>query len=67
MHVRDINILKRIQDHLNFGIIKLSNNNTYCTYVVSTSKEMGLIVNSVNGLIRLKVTSFKHACNFLNI
>jgi len=66
-HVRDIKILKVIQDHLHCGRILYSNNNTYCTYIVSTKKEMELIINLINGLIRLKVSSFKKACSFLNI
>lgn len=39
----------------------------YVTYVVSTKKEMALLFNIVNGLIRIKVDSFKIACNYLNI
>jgi hypothetical protein len=66
-HVRDIKILKIIQDHLHCGRIVYSNNNTYCTYKVSTKKEMELIINLINGLIRLKVSSFKKACASLNI
>jgi hypothetical protein len=66
-HVRDIKILKFIQDNLHCGRINYSNHNTYCTYIVSTKKEMELIVNLINGLIRLKLSSFKKACSYLNI
>jgi len=66
-HVRDIKILKFIQDNLHCGRINYSNNNTYCLYIVSTKKEMELIVNLINGLIRLKVSSFQKACSYLNI
>jgi hypothetical protein len=66
-HVRDIKILKFIQDNLHCGRINYYNNNTYCTYIVSTKKEMELIVNLINGLIRLKVSSFQKACYYLNI
>ena len=36
-------------------------------FIVSTKQEMTSIINSVNGLIRLKVSSFKKACKSLNI
>lgn len=66
-HVRDIKILNIIQNKLHFGRIKHLNNNTYCMLIVSTKQEMTTIINSVNGLIRLKVFSFKKACELLNI
>lgn len=66
-HVRDIKILKVIQDYLHCGRIKYSNNNTYCTYLISKKSEMELVVNLINGFIRLKVPSFKKACSYLGI
>jgi hypothetical protein len=66
-HIRDIKILKIIQNHLHFGRIKHLNNNTYCIYIISTKKEMTIVINLINGLIRLKVDSFKKACDSLNI
>jgi len=66
-HVRDIKILNIIQNHLHFGRIKYSNNNSYCTYIVSTRKELEIIVNLINGFIRIKIPSFKKACSYLNI
>src|SRR6202008_759664 len=66
-HVRDIKILNIIQNKLHFGRIKHLNNNTYCMYIVSTKQDMAIIINLINGLIRLKVDSFKKACDSLNI
>ena len=66
-HVRDIKILNRIQSYFQFGRIKHLNNNTYCMFIISTKEEMAIIINSINGLIRLKVDSFKKACESLNI
>jgi hypothetical protein len=66
-HVRDIKILKVIQDYLHCGRIKYSNNNTYCTYLISKKSEMELVVNLINGFIRLKVPRFKKACSYLGI
>lgn len=66
-HIRDIKILNIIQNNLHFGRIKHLNNNTYCMFIVSTKQEMALIINMINGLIRLKVDSFKKACDSLNI
>jgi len=66
-HVRDIKILNIIQNKLHFGRIKHLNNNTYCLYIVSTFQDMTTIINLINGLIRLKVDSFKKACDSLNI
>lgn len=64
-HLRDLKILNRIQNNLHFGRIKHLNN--YCMYIVSTKEEMGIIINLINGKIRLKVDSFQKACNSLNI
>jgi hypothetical protein len=66
-HVRDIKILNVIQNKLHFGRIKHLNNNTYCMFIVSTKQDMAIIINLINGLIRLKVDSFKKACDSLNI
>jgi hypothetical protein len=66
-HVRDIKILNYIQNNLHCGRINYSNNNSYCTYIVSTKKEMEFIIHLINGFIRLKVPSFKKACLYLNI
>lgn len=67
LHVRDIKILNIIQNHFHFGRIKHLNNNTYCMFIVSKKEDMAVIINLINGLIRLKVSSFKKACDCLNI
>lgn len=67
VHCRDIQILTQIKNILQCGRIIKSKKTPYVTYIVSTKKEMGSLVNIVNGLIRIKVDSFKVACNYLNI
>lgn len=67
LHNRDIRILKRIQDYLHIGRIRADKNKPYSMYIVSTKENMHYILTNVNGLIRLKVPSFKEACILYNI
>lgn len=67
IHNRDIRILKRIQDYLHIGRIRADKNKPYSIYIVSTKESMDYILYNVNGLIRLKVPSFKEACILSNI
>lgn len=67
VHIRDVNILTTIQNRLHFGRVRYDKKNPYCIYIVSTQKDMKKIINLINGLIRLKVNSFKKACAFLDI
>lgn len=67
VHNRDIRILKRIQDFLHIGRIRADKNKPYSIYIVSTKENMHYILTNVNGLIRLKVPSFKEACLLYNI
>ena len=65
LHNRDLRILTRIQNYLHIGKIRADKNKPYSIYIVSTKEDMTYIINHINGLIRLKVPSFKEAC-FLN-
>src|ERR1700742_231196 len=65
LHNRDIRILTRIQDYLHMGRIRADKNKPYSMYIVSTKETMLYILKNINGLIRLKVPSFKEAC-YLN-
>ncbi len=67
LHVRDIKILNIIQNKLHVGRIKLDKNKPYCTYIISTKEDMRIIINNLNGLIRLKVDNFKKSCDYFNI
>jgi len=49
------------------GRIRGDKNKPYSTYVISTKETMMYIIKNVNGLIRLKVPSFKEACNLYGI
>ena len=59
LHNRDIRILRRIQDYLHIGRIRTDKNKPYSMYIVSTKEDMTYIIKNLNGLIRLKVPSFK--------
>jgi voltage-gated potassium channel Kch len=67
LHNRDIRVLRRIQDFLHIGRIRVDKNKPYSIYIVSTEEDMKYIIKNVNGLIRLKVPSFKEACYLYNI
>lgn len=67
LHNRDIRILTRIQNYLHIGRIKTDKNKPYSIYIVSTKENMMYIINNINGLIRLKVPSFKEVCHLYNI
>lgn len=67
LHNRDIQILTRILNYLHFGKIRTVKNKPYSIYIVSTKENMTYILRKINGLIRLKVPSFKEACLSCNI
>lgn len=67
IHNRDIRILTRIQDKLHIGRIYRYKTKEYSKWIVSTQLEMEYIINKINGLIRLKVETFKKSCDCLNI
>lgn len=67
LHNRDLRILTRIQNSLHIGRIRSVKNKPYSFYILSQKTEMTYLVNSINGLIRLKVPSFKKACSLLDI
>lgn len=67
LHNRDVRILTRIQNYLHIGRIRADKNKPYSIYIVSTKENMIYILKNINGLIRLKVPSFKESCNLCNI
>lgn len=67
LHNRDVRILRRIQDHLHMGRIRTDKKKPYSIYIVSTKETMMYIIKKINGLIRLKVPSFKEACDLYNL
>lgn len=67
LHNRDIRILRRIQNFLHIGRILTDKKKPYSIYVVSRKDDMMHIINNINGLIRLKIPSFKEACILYNI
>lgn len=67
LHNRDVKILTRIQNFLHIGKIRSDKNKPYSIYIVSTKESMTYILNNINGLIRIKVPSFKEACSLCDI
>jgi hypothetical protein len=67
LHNRDVRILTRIQNYLHLGRIRADKNKPYSIYTVSTKNDMSYIIQNINGLIRLKVPSFKEACSLYNL
>ena len=67
LHNRDVRILTRIQNKLHMGRIRTDKNKPYSMFIVSTKVELLKLVDILNGLIRIKVPSFKKACALYNI
>ena len=63
----DIRILTRIQNYLHIGNIISDINKAYSIYTVSTKENIMYILKNINGLIRIKIPSFKEACALYNI
>lgn len=67
LHNRDVRILTRIQNYLHLGRIRINKNKPYSIYEISKKEDMKFIINKINGLIRIKVDSYKKACEYLDI
>ena len=67
LHKRDVRILTRIQNELHMGRIRADKNKPHSLWVISKKEEMEFLINNLNGLIRIKVDSFKKACDFLGV
>lgn len=67
LHNNDIRIQNRILDHQHYGRVRIVPNKPYSYYIVSSTKEMKDYIERINGLIRLKVSSFKKACDSVGV
>lgn len=67
LHNRDLRILTKIQNTLHMGRINAINNKPYSLWIISTPKDMSYVINNLNGLIRLKYSSFVKSCNYFNL
>ena len=67
LHNRDVRILTRIKNYLHMGRIRTDKNKPYSLYIISIGEEMYKLISKLNGLIRIKVDSFKLACDLYNI
>ena len=64
---KNVRILTRIQNTLHIGKIRTDRNKSSSVYIVSTKENMMYILKNINGMVRLKVPSFKEACTLYNI
>lgn len=67
VHNRDLRLLTYIQDILHMGRIRASGNKPHSMYTISTKAEMYYLISKLNGLIRIKVDSFKRVCQSYDI
>lgn len=67
LHNRDVRILTRIQNNLHVGRIKTDKHKPYSIFIISKKEDMFNLITNLNGLIRIKVPSFKKACELYEI
>ena len=67
LHNRDIRILIRIQNFFHMGRIRQDKHKQHSMFIISRKEEMFKLLNSINGLIRVKADSFKKVCDLYNI
>ena len=67
LHNRDVRVLTRIQDGLHMGRIRADKNKPHSLLIISKKEEMLLLINKLNGLIRIKVDGFQKACGLLGV
>lgn len=63
MHIRDVKILKVIQNATHVGRVRNVPNSSYVLYIVSSKIQMAHFLNLINGFIRVKIPSFSRACD----
>lgn len=67
IHVRDVKILKFIQNKTHVGRVRNVPNGSYVFYIVSSKQSMIKFIDVINGFIRVKIPSFIKACNALDV
>lgn len=67
IHIRDVRILKRIQNMTHVGRIRTVNKTPYVMFIASSKPHMVQILTRINGHIRVKIPSFEKACKSLNL
>jgi hypothetical protein len=66
INIRDINILIRIKNLLSTGkIVRLNTHEV--GYIVTNKNDIIMLLNNLNGFIRIKYYNFKIACRFYDI
>lgn len=67
LSVRDIKILRRIQEKLHYGRIRFDKTGNHAIFIISKKENFLDFIFRINGLIRLKVVALKNVCEILNI
>ena len=67
IHIRDVRILKHIQDGTHVGRVRNVPNTSYVLYIVSSKVQMTTFLTLINGFIRVKIPSFTRACTALGL
>lgn len=62
LHNRDVRILTHIKNNLKFGRIIVDKTKPHSIFIVSDKLNMTVLLKKINGLIRLKLSSFTQAC-----
>lgn len=67
LHNRDVRILTRIQNLLHRGKIRSDKNKPHSILIIDDIADMDYCITNLNGLIRVKVSSFIKSCNWLGL
>lgn len=62
IHIRDVKILKVIQNQTHMGRIRYVPNTNYVLFIISTKVHMTAFLNLINGYMRVKIPNFQRAC-----
>ena len=67
IHIRDVKILKYIQNQTHVGRIRNVANTSYVLFIVSSKSHMKSFLSLINGFMRVKIPSFERACHALGL
>lgn len=67
INIRDVKILKFIQNMSHLGRVRNVPNTSYVLFIVSSKAHMTAFLNLINGYMRVKIPSFQRACNALGL
>ena len=67
LHIRDVRILKRIQNMLHIGRIRAVKGTSYVVFIASSKLHMTQLLTCINGHVRIKEQPFRNACGSLHV